>query len=61
MFDRLRLLFAKGTQGVEEVGVGFQQWSVASSQARKEDRARSVASGLAVLGPGELGVVVVET
>ncbi len=39
MFDRLRLLFAKGTQGVcgwvEEIGVGFQQWSVAGLQARK--------------------------
>ncbi len=45
MFDRLRLLFAKWTQGVcggvEEIGVGFQQWSVAGSQARKEDRVRS--------------------
>ncbi len=42
MFDRLRLLFAKGTQGVcggvEEIGVGFQQWCVAGSQARREDR-----------------------
>ncbi len=40
MFNRLRLLFAKGPQGicggVEEIGVGFQQWSVAGSQARKE-------------------------
>ncbi len=57
MFDRLRLLFAKGTQGVcggvEEIGVGFQQWSVAGSQACKEDRVRSVASGHAILGPGE--------
>ncbi len=57
MFDCLRLLFAKGTQGVcegvEEIGVGFQQWSVAGSQARKEDRVRSVASGNAILGPGE--------
>ncbi len=55
MFDRLRLLFAKATQGVcggvEETGVGFQQWSVAGSQARKEDRVRSVASGHAILGP----------
>ncbi len=46
MFDRLRLLFAKGTQGicggVEEIGVGFQQWCVAGSQARQEDRVRSV-------------------
>ncbi len=35
-FDRLRLLIAKGTQGVcggvEEIGVGFQQWCVAGSQ-----------------------------
>ncbi len=50
MFDRLRLLFAKGAQGVcggaEEIGVGFQQWCVAGSQARQEDRVRSVASGL---------------
>ncbi len=57
MFDRLRPLFAKGTQGVcggvEEIGVGFQQWGVAGSQARKEDRVRSVASGHAILGPGE--------
>ncbi len=44
MFDRLRLLFAKGTQGVcggvEEIGVGFQQWCVAGSQACQEDRVR---------------------
>ncbi len=57
MFDRLRLLFAKGTQGVcgevEEIGVGFQQWGVAGLQARKEDRVRLVASGRAILGPGE--------
>ncbi len=57
MFDRLLLLFAKGTLGVcggvEEIGVGFQQWSVAGSQASKEDRIRSVASGHAILGPGE--------
>ncbi len=57
MFDCLRLLFAKGTQGVcggvEEIGVGFQQWSMASSQARKEDRVHSVASGHAILRPGE--------
>ncbi len=57
MFDRLRLLFAKVTQGVcggvEEIGEGFQQWCVAGSQARKEDRVRSVASGRAILGPRE--------
>ncbi len=45
-----------GTQGVcgrdEEIGVGFQQWSVAGSQACKEDRVRSVASSHAILGPG---------
>ncbi len=60
MFDRLRLLFAKGTQGVcvgfEEIGVGFQQWSVAGSQARKEDHDCSVASGHAILGPGETAI-----
>ncbi len=42
MFDRLRLLFAKGIQvvcgGVEGIGVCFRQWSVAGSQACKEDR-----------------------
>ncbi len=61
MFDRLWLLFAKGTQGVcgevEEIGVGFQQWCVAGSQARKEDRVRSVASWRAILGPGEPAVL----
>ncbi len=60
MFNRLRLLLAKGTQGVrggvEEIGVGFQQWYVAGSQARQEDRVRSVASGRAILGPGEPAV-----
>ncbi len=49
MFDCLRLLFTKGTQrvcgGVEEIGVGFQQQNVASSNARKEDRVRTVANG----------------
>ncbi len=57
MFDGLRLLFAKGTQeifgGVEEIGVGFQQRSVAGSQAREEDRVRSVGSGHAIHGPRE--------
>ncbi len=57
MFNRLRLLFTKGTQGVcggvEEIGVGFQQWSVAGSQARNEGRVRWVANGHAILGPGE--------
>ncbi len=51
------LLFAKGTQwvcgGVEDIGVGVQQWSVADSQGRKEDRVRSSVSGHAILGPGE--------
>ncbi len=41
MFDYLQLLFGKGGEGVcggvEEIGVGFQQCSVAGSQARKED------------------------
>ncbi len=32
--------------GVEEIGVGFQQWCVAGSQANKEDRVRSVASAV---------------
>ncbi len=57
MFDRLPLLFAKGTQGVcggvEEFGVGFQQWSLVDSKARKVDRVRSVAGGHAIFGPGE--------
>ncbi len=57
MLNRLRLLFAKGTQGVgggvEEIGVGFQQWCVAGLQARKEDHVRSVARGHAILRPGE--------
>ncbi len=57
MFDRVRLLFAKGTQGVcggvEEIGVGFQQWSVTGSQARKEDHVHSVVSRNTILGPGE--------
>ncbi len=46
-----------GTQGVcggvEEIGVGFQQWGVAGSQARQKDRVSSVASGRPILGPGE--------
>ncbi len=33
MFDRLRLFFAKGTQGVEEIGLDFHQWRVAGLQA----------------------------
>ncbi len=57
MFDCLRILFAKGTQvvcgGVEEICVGFQQWSVAGSEAREEDRVRSVSSSYAIFGPGE--------
>ncbi len=57
MFDRLRLLFAKGLhgvcRGVEEIGIGFQQWCVVGWQARKEDRVRSVASGRAILGDQE--------
>ncbi len=39
--------------GVEEIGVGFQQWCVTGSQARKEDRVRPVASGHEILGPNE--------
>ncbi len=61
MFDRLRLRLAKGTQGVwggvEEIGIGFQQWCVAGSQARKGDRVRSVASSRTVLGPGEPAIL----
>ncbi len=53
--DFLRLLFAKGTQGVcgrvEEICVSFQQWSVAGSEAREGDRVRSVDSGHAIFGP----------
>ncbi len=56
-FDCLRLLFAKWTQGVcggvEEIGIGFQQRNVAGSQARKEDRVRTVVSGHSIVGPGE--------
>ncbi len=51
----LRPLVAKGTLGVcggvKEIGVGFQQLSLAGSQAHKGDRVRSVASGHAILGP----------
>ncbi len=54
MFDDLRLLFAKGIQwvcgGVEEIDVGFQQWSVADSEVREEDRVRSAGSCHASLG-----------
>ncbi len=53
----LWLLFTKGTEGVcggvEEICVGFQQWSVAGSEAREEDRDRTVANGHAIFGPGE--------
>ncbi len=38
--------------GVEEIGVGFQQRSVTSSKARKEDCVRSVANGHPTFGPG---------
>ncbi len=64
MFDRLRLLFAKGAQGVcggvEEIGGGFQQWSVAGLQAHKENRVRSVACGHAILGSGEPAIHLLE-
>ncbi len=40
-------------QQQQQICVGFQQWSMAGSEAREEDRARSVGSGRAVLGPGE--------
>ncbi len=36
-----------------EIGVGFQQRIVAGSQARKEDRVRTVVSDDAIAGPGE--------
>ncbi len=53
MFLWLRLLFAKGTRevcgGVEETGEGFQQQSVAVSQALKEDRVRSVLVAMPLL------------
>ncbi len=39
--------------GVEEICVGFQQWSVAGSEALEEDRVHSVGCGHAVLGQGE--------
>ncbi len=46
VFDCLWRLFTMGTQwvcgGVEEIGVDFQQRSVAGSKARKEDRVRSL-------------------
>ncbi len=51
------VLFTKGTQWVcgevEEIGAGYQQWNVTGSEAREEDRVRSVGSGHAVLGSGE--------
>ncbi len=44
----------RGHRGLRrDRGDGYQQWSVAGSQARKEDRVRSVASGHAIFGPGE--------
>ncbi len=66
MFDRLWLLFAKGTQGVcggvEEVGAGFQQWGVTGSQAHKEDRVRSenppyISAVLKFVGGGSVSVL----
>ncbi len=41
---------------VKEIVVGFQQCSVAGSQARKEDRVRSVVSSHAIFEPGEPAV-----
>ncbi len=50
------LLFTKGTRwvfgGVEDIGVGFEQRSVPGSKLRKENRARTVAIGLAIFRPG---------
>ncbi len=55
VFDCLWLPFTKGTQGVcegvEEIGVGFQQRSVAGSKTRKQYRARLVVNGHAIFGP----------
>ncbi len=57
MLNCLRLLFPKGTQWVcgevNEIGVGFQQWSVAGSKMRNEDRVRTDANDFAILRPGE--------
>ncbi len=56
VFDYPRPLFTKRTQwasyGVEGIGVGFQQWSVTGSKARKEDHVRTVAIGHAIFRPG---------
>ncbi len=55
VFDRLRLLFVKGTQwvygGVEEIGVRFQQRRVTGSKARKDDRIPTIANGFAIFRP----------
>ncbi len=37
---------------VEEIGVGFQQWTVAGSQARKEGSVHWAASGHSIRGAG---------
>ncbi len=54
MLDCLQILFAKGTQGVcggvEEI---CDQWSVAGSEAREEDRVRLAASSHTNIGPRE--------
>ncbi len=42
--------------GVEVICIGVQQWNVAGSEARGEDRVRSVGSGHAVIGPGEAAI-----
>ncbi len=56
VFDCLRLLFAKGTQGVcrgvNAIGVGFQQMSVTGSKAREEGRILSIADGFAIFRSG---------
>ncbi len=58
MFNCLWLHFGKGTQwvcgGVEEICVDFQQWNVAGSHARKENRVGAVASGMQSLGQDNL-------
>ncbi len=40
VFDCPRLLFSKGAQWVDEIGVGSQQRSVTNSKACKVDRVR---------------------
>ncbi len=61
MFDRLRLLFAKGTQGVcggvEEIGVGFQQWSVADPAGADQENLPFTSAVLEFIGGGSISVL----